>query len=170
MHIVRPEDNIASTNSAGTSSGVGKELASSIQDVIKSELKLAKIEASEAAGKAGKDLAKIVAFGVFAALGIFPFMAFLVVGLGDLLDNYWLSSLLVAIAMFAIGGLAARSYAKKMKEHDLSLPHTRDSLKTHKPVIDRALSNIKSQFSHVTQRVKDIPRKTKEELTTRRPA
>src|SRR5437868_6042078 len=84
-----------------------------------------------------------VFFGFLAMLGVFPLLAFLVIGLGRLMgDYYWLSSLIVAVLCMGIGGsLAIRAY-HRMKEKDLTLPHTRETLDEEIHAVDKKLHQI----------------------------
>jgi membrane protein implicated in regulation of membrane protease activity len=81
----------------------------------------------------------MVAYGVFALLGTLPFIAFLVIGLGRLLEgNYWLSSLIVAVVCMGVGAaMAYRSYSK-LKSEDMSLSRTQRTLEEDKQIITDA--------------------------------
>ncbi len=114
---------------AGHSSlgAVLRDIGVSAKDLIQSEIDLIKIELKDSAAKVGKHSAQVAMFGVLFALSIIPFMAFLVIALGEVLDdNYWLSSLIVAIVFAAVGGaLAYRAY-NKIKTEDVNMHHARD--------------------------------------------
>src|SRR3712207_3748274 len=64
-----------------------RELSSSLNDVVRSEIHLAKAELKETGSRVARDGIMLGVFGVVAALGIFPLMAFFVIGLGRLLGD-----------------------------------------------------------------------------------
>src|SRR4051812_48586206 len=82
-----------------------KEIGMGITKLLRSEIRLATVELKESVRLMGKRSVTLIVFALIGALGILPLLAFFVIGLGRLLnDNYWLSSLIVAIVSFAIGG------------------------------------------------------------------
>jgi hypothetical protein len=120
-----------------------KELGTSAKDLLQSELHLMTAELKHVGNAVGRHMAQAAAFGALLALSIFPFLAFLVIGLGELLDDrYWLSSLIVAIVCAAIGGPLAYRAFKKIKEDDLKFTHTKASL-------DRSLESVQGKFEQV---------------------
>jgi hypothetical protein len=69
--------------------------------------------------RAEKDMQRALLFVTISALSALPFLAFLVIGLGELLNQrYWLSSLIVAVLCFAIfKPLARKSYYKLTRQN-----------------------------------------------------
>ncbi|MGZ3697129.1 MAG: phage holin family protein [Bdellovibrionota bacterium] len=105
-----------------------REAAAGFAHVLKGEMQLAKAEIKHTASKMTSRGSRAVGFALFAALGIFPFLAFLVIGLGQLIGNYWLSALIISVLMFGVGGaLAYRAFAKLQKEQ-YKLPRLRESI------------------------------------------
>jgi hypothetical protein len=87
---------------------VARELLDSFRGVVKSELQLAQAELKGSFSVLPGRLGRVALFCGIAALGIPPFLAFLVVGLGRILgDNYWLSALIVSVVFLATGGILA---------------------------------------------------------------
>lgn len=124
-------------------SSVAREMTDSLKSVIRSEFHLAKAELKENGSQAAKYSIKMAVFGIIAALGTLPLLAFLVIGLGRLLnDNYWLSSLIVAVALFAIGGSVAYIMFKRIKQVDFKFENTRDSVVTQLRTVDRKLHEV----------------------------
>src|SRR5262245_38764927 len=120
----------ATTSSYGS---LLREVADSAKDLVHSEVGLIKAELKESIRRAAAHSAQATIFGALLALSLIPFMAFLVIGLGDLLDGrYWLSSLIVA-AIFALGGgyMTYVSY-DNLKNEDFTLPHARRGLDRQK--------------------------------------
>jgi uncharacterized membrane protein YqjE len=118
-------------------------MTESIKSVIRSELHLAKAEFKENGSQAARYGTRMAIFGVIAALGIFPLLSFLVVGLGKLLNNnYWLSSLIVSVVLFAVGGTVAYLMLKKIKQVDFKFENTRDSVVTQMRTFERKLHEV----------------------------
>jgi uncharacterized membrane protein YqjE len=128
------------------------EIASGLKDVARAEIRLAKAELARSASITGNAALRIGVFGVVASLGILPFLGFLVIGLGELLNgNYWLSSLIVSLVLFAVGGLVAYLAFKKLKSEDLTLPVTRRALDQG---VDRIGRQVSATSSEIGQTVK----------------
>ena len=111
--------------------------------LIRSEINLAKAEIKETGTTFTKHIAKIALFSSLALLSVLPLLAFLVIGLGRLLNNnYWASSLIVSLICFGVGGFFAYSAYAKIKKQDLSLPNTRESLSEDIQVLDQNIEKI----------------------------
>lgn len=126
----------ATEEPTGSFSSVIRDLAGSAKDLFHSEVGLVRAEMSDSARRIARHSAQAAIFGAFLALSVIPFMAFLVIGFGELLDGrYWLSSLLVAILFAAVGGTMTYKAYEKLKEDDLTLPKTRQSLEEIKSTV-----------------------------------
>jgi hypothetical protein len=103
-----------------------------------------KAELQDTSERASRHVAEGAIFGLVAALSILPFIAFLVIGLGDLVGgHYWLSSLIVALVMAgSCGPLALRSF-RRLKRQDLTLPRTRGTLEEDKRVAQDGIQDIR---------------------------
>jgi hypothetical protein len=133
-------------------SSVAHEMTDSIKAVIRSEFHLAKAEFKENGSQAARYAVRMAIFGAIAILGIFPFLSFLVIGLGRLLNgNYWLSSLLVSVVFFAVGGSVAYLMFKRVKQVDFRFENTRDSVVTQIRTVDRKLHEVTDIAKSKTQ-------------------
>lgn len=135
-------ENARNTQSYGT---VLRDLAHSATELVHSELALAKAEFRESIKRAANHTAQGAVFGALVALSAIPFMAFLVIGLGELLDGrYWLSSLIVAV-LFGVGGgyMAWLSY-QNLKQEDFSLPRARRGLERQRDAVQEKVEEIKT--------------------------
>jgi membrane protein len=99
---------------ASPEGGEGRSLGSLFRDLsadasvlIRQEVALAKTEMRRNVGALARDVGSMAMWGVVAALGGLVMVAFLVAGLGDLLDNYWLAALIVALLFIAVGAFMA---------------------------------------------------------------
>jgi hypothetical protein len=122
-----------------------KEVGLALSRVLRSEMRLATTELKESGKVIGKRSITMLIFAVIGALGILPLLAFFVIGLGELLnDNYWLSSLIVAIISFAVGGFMVYRSFKMLKEEDFTFPRTRRTTERHLEVVEENVEDIKS--------------------------
>ncbi len=132
-----------------TSSGMSStvhEVTQSLKNLIQSEIKLAKAEISDNASYFGKQAAIMAGFAALAGIALFPFMAFLTIGLGRLLgDNYWLSSLIVSAVFAVVGGIVAYSAFKKIKSHGLRLDETARTLRQDLEIIENKANEVGSE-------------------------
>jgi len=129
------------TQSIGT---VVKEVGSSAKNLVQSELELLKAEVKDSSRDLSKHAAETAIFGGLFVVSVLPLLAFLVIALGRGLNNrYWLSSLIVAVACAAIGGPVAYRAFKKIKNEDLTLPRTSESLGQSRESISAKIEDVK---------------------------
>lgn len=116
-----------------------KDLSGSAKDVIQSEMDLFKDEIRTVWPKVARHSTEAAIFGALCAVSVFPFLAFAVIGLGQLMNqNYWLSSLIVAVICAAIGApLAIRAF-KKIKNDDIHFYRTREG-------VTRAMNSVQEK-------------------------
>lgn len=121
-----------------------KELGQSARDLIQSEIRLIGLELKNATHKVSRHSAQAAAFGGLLVLSVFPFLAFVVIGLGQLLDDrYWLSSLIVAIVCAVVGGIMAYRAYKKIKEEDLDFSATKSTWNREINTVQERMNEIK---------------------------
>jgi uncharacterized membrane protein YqjE len=109
-------------------SGLVQGIVGNIQNIIRSEIRLAKTEVKEDATTAGKGAGMLVAGAIFCAyaLGIL-FLCFIY-----LLDNVvadWLAALIVAVVVAIIGAIVAMIGLKEVKSVKPGPEQTIDSIK-----------------------------------------
>lgn len=97
-----------------------RKLADDSGMLIRQEIALAKAEVKESMGKAVSEAVWLPVWGAVALVGALVLVAFLVVGLGAILDNYWLSALIVGLVFAGGGGLMAMTALKKLKAISLA--------------------------------------------------
>ena len=120
-----------------------RDLAEGSATLIRSEVKLARLEFGGVLSEVGKGTALVAAGGVLALLGSLAFFTGLILLTGDqwLRDNYWLAALIV----FAIaGGLAAwlaRRGAALLSPRRLVPDQTVATLKEDKEWLKRQLTS-----------------------------
>lgn len=121
-----------------------KELGQTAKDLVQSEIQLMTIEMKQVGQRLGRHSAEAAIFGGLVAISVLPFLAFLVIGLGILLDGqYWLSSLIVAVVCAGVGGLLAYRAYRKIKEEDVDFTHTKSTLDREFHAVQERVNEIK---------------------------
>ncbi|MBX3021174.1 MAG: phage holin family protein [Bdellovibrionales bacterium] len=122
-----------------------RDVVGSAKDLLHSEVGLVKAELSDHAHRIARHSARGAIFGALVALSVIPFMAFLVIGLGELLDGrYWLSSLIIAVIFGAGGATLAYQAYQLLKEEDFSLPRARRGLERQMESVQEKVQEIKT--------------------------
>ncbi len=121
-----------SVNGAGTSEApVGELFKRFSQDagtLVKQEIALAKMELRETMKSLAKDAGKLGAAAGLGLFGGFALLAFVIIGLGDLINNYWLSAFIVAVLLLSAAAVLANGALKHMKQNPLTPEETRQTL------------------------------------------
>lgn len=124
-------------------SGAFAEAMQAFKDMMQSERELMRAEFKHNTSEVTKYTKQIGIYGGLAFLSVLPFVAFLVIGLGRLLeDNYWLSALIVGIVFAAVGGLMARNAYNRLKELAM-MQQTKDSLSRTRLIVMDRLHDLK---------------------------
>jgi len=123
------------------------ELVHGIQNLFRGEIQLARAELQNTAQGLRKNITSIVLFASIAMIGILPFIAFLVIGLGKLLnDQFWLSSLIISVLFMGIGGIVASISYKRLKDQNFTLPQTRQSVQEESKAVTGSIKNVTETF------------------------
>lgn len=114
--------------------------------LVKQEITLAKLELRESAKSLAKDAGKIGAAAGLGLFGGFAFLAFVIVGLGDLINNYWLSALIVAVLLLGAAAVLARGAMASMKRNSLAPRETVETLKDDQRWAKREVQEFKQSL------------------------
>jgi uncharacterized membrane protein YqjE len=109
-----------------------RELANDGSTLVRKELDLAKQELRETSSNIVRDIVKIAVAGGVILVGVLSLVAFTIVALGDALDNYWLSALIVAVVFLVAGGVLAMRATANMKAQHLAPRETMATLREDK--------------------------------------
>ncbi len=121
------------------------DVISSAKDVLRSEINLFTTELKQLQPNLTKHIAQAAIFGGLLAVSVLPFLAFLVIGLGEILDGrYWLSSLIVSILCAVTGGTLARRAFMKIKTEDLKFSQTKRSIQEALQVTNTTIDKVKT--------------------------
>ena len=106
-----------------------KRLGQDTSTLVKQEITLAKLEMRESIKSLAQDAGKLGAAAGLGLFGGFAFLAFVIVGLGDLINNYWLSALIVAVLLLGAAAVLAKGAMNHMKKNSLAPQETVQTLK-----------------------------------------
>jgi uncharacterized membrane protein YqjE len=124
-----------------------RQLAQDSTTLIRQEVALAKMEMRENVKTAARDMAMIAVGGAIAAVGGLVLTAFLVILLGSLLLNYWLSALIVGLLFLIIGGVLAWTNLNRLRTADMKPEHTIDSMNENKEWIQQEIREAKRELT-----------------------
>lgn len=122
-------------------------ITSDTTELVRAEMKLARAELRQMGGTVAKDATKVgvgIGFGLAGALAT---TAFLVVALGDLLNNYWLGALIVGVVFLGTGAVLARNAVADIKRRGLKPEQTLDSLREDARWAKRELADVKQELT-----------------------
>lgn len=124
-----------------------RQLAQDSGALVRQEIALAKAEVGETVSRAVLDAARIAVGGAVALVGALVLVACMVVALGELLDNYWLSALIVGLGLILVGGIMAVSFIKRLKQIDLKPRETIQTLKEDRAWAEAEVSQVKRDLA-----------------------
>jgi uncharacterized membrane protein YqjE len=120
-----------------------RHLADDTTHLIRQEMNLAKVEMRQMGAAAARDAAQVgIAIGL-GVVGALAMAAFLIVALGDLLGNYWLSALLVSVLFLVISGVLAKRVVSHFRERGLKPEQTIETLREDKEWAQREARDFK---------------------------
>jgi uncharacterized membrane protein YqjE len=96
-----------------------KDIVGNLQQIIRAEMRLAKVEVAEELSRAGRAMVLLAIGGLFAAMAVGCLILAAVYGLAHFVQP-WAAALLVALGVGAIGGVLAAIGATQLKR--VSLP------------------------------------------------
>jgi len=106
-----------------------RQLSDDATRLIRQEVALGKAELRATGSALAGDAAKL---GVAAGLGLLGAMAataFLIIGLGALLLNYWLAALIVSVLFLGVAAVLAKQALDDIKKRDLKPTETIETLR-----------------------------------------
>ena len=118
--------------SSGATPSLGSlfgQLAQDSSTLIKQEIGLAKAEMRASMRETATGAVRVGIAAAVAGVGAHVLVAFLVLLLGQLLDNYWLAALIVGGVLTLLGGILALSGMRRLKEVSVAPEATMETLK-----------------------------------------
>jgi uncharacterized membrane protein YqjE len=114
--------------------------------LVQQEIRLAKTELRETGAQLGSSAGKLGVALAFALPGMLALTAFLVIGVGDLIDNYWASALIVGVGLLAAGAVLAKRALATLKE-GVGLPETAETLREDAAWAKEEAQNFKRELT-----------------------
>lgn len=108
------------------------ELSRETSTLVRQEVALARTEMSAKASEVGKDVGFLAVGGAIAYAGLLAIIAAIIILLGDVIDNMWLSALIVGLVIAGIGYFLVQKGLNDLKQVDLKPTETIQSLKEDK--------------------------------------
>lgn len=105
------------------------DLASETSNLVKQEVSLAQTEMTQKAVKVGKNVGYLVVGGAVAYAALLAVLAALIIGLGKLLDNYWLSALIVGVIVAIAAVVMILSAVSALKNTTMTPTQTVETIK-----------------------------------------
>lgn len=113
---VPPVPGSTATSGADPTTGeLVSQLSTAMSRLVRDELKMAQLEVSGKAKKAGVGVGMFGAAGVIALYGVGVLLACIVLALALVVDA-WLAALIVAVVLFLIAGIAALIGKKRVSQ------------------------------------------------------
>ncbi len=104
------------------------ELSRETTTLVRQELQLAKVEMSQKASRAGKNVGFLVVGGVVAYMGLLAIIAAVIIVLGNVIA-LWLSALVVGAVIAAVGLVLVIKGANTLRQEDPTPQETIETLK-----------------------------------------
>lgn len=114
--------------------------------LVRQEIALAKLELRESAKSYASNAARMGVAAAVGLVGALTLTAFLVIALGDLINNYWLSALIVSIAFLGAAAVLARGAIAHMKQDSLAPRETVRTLKEDQEWAKREVADFKHRL------------------------
>ena len=111
-------------------STVLRDIVQDIQDIVRSEIRLAKTELAEQAGKAKGAGTRLAGAAVCGFFGVFFVLLAVVFGLSNVLPN-WAAAGIVGVTMAIVGGIMYSSGRKRLREVHPVPEHTVETVKAN---------------------------------------
>lgn len=120
-----------------------RDLAEDTRTLVQQEIDLAKMEARRTVKRVVVDSAWIGAGTAILAVGGICLVLAAALGLGALLDSYWLGTLITGALLFLVGALAAWKGIRDLKRGGFAPSDTVESLRTDKSWAEEEMDDFK---------------------------
>lgn len=105
------------------------DLATETSTLVKQEVALAQTELTLKATKVGKNVGYLVVGGAVGYAALLAFVAALIIGLGQLLNNYWAAALIVGVIIAVVAVVMIMSALSALKTTGITPTQTVETIK-----------------------------------------
>ncbi len=123
-----------------------KQFGQDAGTLVKQEIALAKLELRESIQEFTNDAGKLGAAAGLALFGAMALLAFLIIGLGALIDNYWLSALIIAVVLLGAAAIMGKGALNHMKRTSLAPRETVQTLRDDQRWVKREVQDFKQSM------------------------
>lgn len=123
-----------------------KQLSADSNHLVQQEIALAKVEVRETAATAAAATAKIGVAAVLALPGLMALTAALVIGVGILINSYWVSATIVGVLILAVAGVLAKRALAAFKS-DLAPTETIRTVRDDAEWAKQEVGRVKQELS-----------------------
>jgi uncharacterized membrane protein YqjE len=124
-----------------------KQLAQDSTTLLRQEVALAKAELQQNVRTAVRDATMVAVGGGLALVGALVLVLFLVLALGDALNEYWLGALIVGVLFLVIGGIMAMGALRKLRGDGLAPERTIQTLKEDKQWAQSEIRQVRQDLA-----------------------
>jgi len=124
-----------------------RQLAQDSATLVRQEMALAKAEMTQNLKAAARDATMVAVGGGLALLGGLVLILFLVLVIGDALNEYWAGALIVGLLFLIIGGLLAMGALKRLKHDSLTPDQTLATLKEDKQWAQSEIKQVRRDLA-----------------------
>ena len=108
------------------------DLSRETSTLVRKEVELAKTEMTNTAKDVGKNVGALAIGGAVAYAGVLALVYGIIIALGDLLNNLWVSAFIVGAVIVVIGYMMIQKGLSALKKLDPVPHHTVETLKEDK--------------------------------------
>jgi uncharacterized membrane protein YqjE len=124
-----------------------RQLAQDSAALVRQEMALAKAELRENVKTAVRDATMVAVGGGIALVGALVLVLFLVLALGDALNEYWLGALIVGAVFVIAGGVLAMGSLRRLKSDGLAPERTIQTLKEDKQWAQSEIRQVRQDLA-----------------------
>ncbi len=124
-----------------------RQLAQDSATLVRQEMALAKAEMAQNLKAAARDATMVAVGGGVALVGLLVLILFLVLVIGDALNEYWAGALIVGLLFLIIGGVLAMGALKRLKHDSLTPARTIDTLKEDKQWAQSEINQVRRDLA-----------------------
>lgn len=138
------------TSPGGAEPSLGELLArltSDTGDLVRQEVALARAEMKQVGATLARDGAKLGIAFELANAGLLAITAFLIIALGNLFGNYWLSALIIGVLFLAVGGYMSKNALSDIKGRGIMPDQTLSTLREDKAWATREAQEVKRELT-----------------------
>jgi hypothetical protein len=123
-----------------------RQLSDDATRLIKQEVALGKAELRHTATALGRDAAQLAVAAVLGLLGALAATAFLIVGLGVLLANFWLSALIFSLVFLVAAAILGKRALDDIRSRSLAPTRTIETLQADAEWAKREVQAVKRDW------------------------